>query len=63
MLKKKIVAILFLILIFISSCCYAFNEGLQIYSNAAILIDSENGRTIYEKNSTKKYILQVRLRF
>lgn len=29
-------------------------ENLNIYSNAVILIDSNSGKTLYEKNSTKK---------
>jgi len=54
MLKKKILLILFFILIFINSNCYASNEELQITSNAAILIDAKNDKIIYEKNSNKK---------
>jgi len=30
------------------------SENLYIFSNAAILIDSNSGKTLYEKNSTKK---------
>jgi len=38
----------------VSSSCYAFSEELQIYSDAAILIDAKNDKIIYEKNSNKK---------
>lgn len=54
MLKKKILLILFFILIFVSSSCYAFSDELQINSDAAILVDSKNEKIIYEKNSNKK---------
>lgn len=53
MFKKKIILIIFLLFFLRLPSCYGFNDNLEIYSEAAILVDSNN-KIIYEKNSNKK---------
>lgn len=53
-LKKLTFLIALIILIFINTYCFAENENITIYSESAILIDSNTGRILYEKNSEEK---------
>ena len=63
MKTKKIFFTLFIILIIIiNTYCYAIDvnainadtDGISIYSESVILIDSNTGTTLYEKNSNQK---------
>lgn len=49
--KKIFISILFMIIIF--SNTYIFAEELNLYSPSAILIDSNSGDVLYEKNSNE----------
>lgn len=52
--KRLFIMIIFTILVFSSSFCFAADNELSLYSEAAILIDSNTGKILYEKNSEKK---------
>ena len=53
-LKRLIITILFTMLILISNFCFAADNEISLHSDAAILIDSNTGTVLYEKNSKKK---------
>lgn len=56
-MKKKIFLLLMFIFIIISNFTYATNDSnsdLKIYSDAAILIDSNTGTVLYSKNEDEK---------
>lgn len=54
-MKNKILPIIFFMLIFIffSTTCFAIDND-SLYSQAAILIDSDTGKVLYEKNMDEK---------
>ena len=67
--KRLLIYILIIVFIMTGTVCFANetitpdlkiseatpnSENLNIFSDAAILIDSNSGKTLYEKNSTKK---------
>ena len=59
-MKRKLLVLIFILYLFFNMCnSYATDESitaLNIYSEAAILIDSKTGQILYEKNAyTKKY--------
>ena len=52
---KKIIILFIIILLLFSNYCFAENNSnLEIFSEAAILIDSDSGKILYSKNSDEK---------
>lgn len=52
--KRLFIISLFTLLTFTSTLCFADDKDFSLYSEAVILIDSNTGKVLYEKNSEQK---------
>ncbi len=52
--KRLFVTILFIIITFSATCSMASDKDIALYSQAVVLMDSNTGKVLYEKNSEEK---------